>query len=247
MIQSLDRGLQILGILGKKRSAGVTELAKELGVDKSTAFRMLDTMMRHNLIQQDENTAKYKLGIGILRLSQQLLNNLNIINISRPFMRALVDFTNESAHLCSLSNDKAYVVDQVISNSIIKVSATIGLEEPIYCSSVGKCILAFMTEEKREKILEKIDLKPYTSKTITSKEMLIAHLEQIRLNGYALDDEELNVGVRCIAAPIFNHMGKVKNSIGISGPATRMDTENISIYSEKVKETARLISQKIGY
>jgi len=247
MIQSLDRGLEILFILAESKSKGVTELANELQVNKSTVFRLLETMEKRNLVQQDKVTAKYKLGIGLLHISEGLVKNLDIINVSRPILKQLMDSTKESVHLCTYSNDKVYVVDQVKSNHIMKVSATIGHEEPIHCSSVGKCILAYLSEEERNRILDGVQFIPYTEKTKTSKEALIQELEQIRNNGYALDDEELSVGVCCIAAPIYNHKGEIKNCLGISGPSARIRMENIDSYINKVKIAAGNISHNMGY
>ena len=247
MIQSLDRGLEILLILAENKSKGVTELANDLQVNKSTVFRLLETMEKRNLVQQDEITAKYKLGIGLLHITEGLVKNLDIINISRPILKQLMDCTKESVHLCTFSKDKVYVVDQVKSNQIMKVSATIGHEEPIHCSSVGKCILAYLPEERRNKILDEVQFIPYTEKTKTSKAALLEELEQVRKNGYALDDEELSVGVCCIAAPIYNHKGEIKNCVGISGPSARIRMENIDSYINKVKIAANSISHNLGY
>ncbi|MFA5635755.1 MAG: IclR family transcriptional regulator [Anaerovoracaceae bacterium] len=247
MVQSLDRGLQILFILAEHKSKGVTELAGDLQVNKSTVFRLLETMEMRGLIQQDEVTAKYRLGMGILQISDGLIKNLDIIGSARPILKQLMTVTKESAHLCTLSNDKVYVVDQVKSNYVMKVSAAIGQDEPIFCSSVGKCILAYLPEEKMQKILHETEFIPYTKKTITSKDKLLKELAEIRDKGYALDDEELSEGVRCIAAPIFNFKGEVKNSIGISGPSLRIRMDNLNPYIDNLKIAAESISYGIGY
>ena len=247
MIQSLDRGLEILFILAESKSKGVTELAEDLKVNKSTVFRLLETMEKRDLVQQDEVTAKYRLGIGLLQISEGLVKNLDIINISRPVLKQLMDSTKESVHLCTFTNDKVYVVEQVKSNYPMKVSAAIGHEEPIHCSSVGKCILAYLPEEKRNKILDEVQFIPYTEKTKTSKESLIKELEQVKRNGFAIDDEELSIGVCCIAAPIYNHRGEVKNCIGISGPSARIHKDNIDSYINKLKIAANNISHNVGF
>lgn len=247
MIQSLDRGLEILFILAETKSRGVTELAEDLKVNKSTVFRLLETMEKRDLVQQDEVTSKYRLGIGLLHISEGLVKNLDVINISRPVLKQLMDSTKESVHLCTFTNDKVYVVDQVKSNYPMKVSAAIGHEEPIHCSSVGKCILAYLPKEKSSKLLDEVEFIPYTEKTKTSKEALAAELEHIRKCGYALDDEELSVGVCCIAAPIYNHKGEVKNCIGISGPSARIRKDNIDSYINKLKIAAGNISHNMGY
>ncbi len=247
MIQSLDRGLEILFLLAENKSRGVTELAEDLKVNKSTVFRLLQTLEQRDLVHQDETTAKYRLGIGLLHISEGLVKNLDVINISRPTLKQLMDSTKESAHLCTFTNDKVYVVDQVKSNYPMKVSAAIGHEEPIHCSSVGKCILAYLPEEKSEKILNEVEFIKYTDKTKTSKEELVKELKQIRKNGFALDDEELSIGVCCIAAPIYNHKGEVKNCIGISGPSARIRKDNIDLYINKLKIAANHISHNMGY
>ncbi len=247
MIQSLDRGLRILFILAEYKSRGVTELAGDLQVNKSTVFRLLETMEMRGLVQQDEVTAKYRLGMGILQISDGLIKNLDIIGVARPILKQLMTATKESAHLCAFSNDKVYVVDQVKSNYVMKVSAAIGQDEPIYCSSVGKCILAYLPEDRIEKILNETEFIPYTKKTKTSKKEILKELAEIRSRGYALDDEELSEGVRCIAAPIFNFKGEVKNSIGISGPSLRISMDNLSPYIDNLKIAAGGISYGIGY
>ena len=247
MIKSLDRGLEILFILAEHKSKGVTELANELQVDKSTVFRLLETMEKRNLVQQDKTTAKYKLGIGLLHISEGLVKNLDIINVSKPTLKQLMDSTKESVHLCTFANDKVYVVDQVKSDQIMKVSATIGHEEPIYCSSVGKCILAYLPDETKNRIIDGVQFIPYTEKTKVSKEALMEEIQLIRKKGYALDDEEVSVGVCCIAAPIYNHRGEVKSSIGISGPSARIRPENIDSYISKLKIAASNISHNMGY
>jgi DNA-binding IclR family transcriptional regulator len=247
MIQSLSRGIEILEFLTERKSAGCTEIAKALDVNKSTAFRLLETLLEHNIVEQDETTGKYRLGVGILHISESLLNNLDLVTIARPYLARLVECTQESAHLCILSNNKALIVDQVKSKEVIKVSATIGMAEAIHSSAVGKCLLAFRNEAQREKMLKKIELVPFTQRTIITMEGLLLELEKIRSAGYALDDEEVNIGVRCIAAPIYNYKGEVYSCIGISGPATRIGIDNINFYTQKVKEVAGMISHKLGY
>lgn len=247
MIQSLDRGLHILFILAEHRSRGVTELADDLQVNKSTVFRLLETMEMRGLVQKDEVTAKYRLGIGVLQISDGLIKNLDILGTAKPILKQLTTVTKESSHLCTLTGEKVYIVDQVKSDQVMKVSAAIGQEEPIYCSSVGKSILAHLPEEKLNKIIEETEFIRFTKKTITCKEELMEDLARVRERGYAIDDEELSEGVCCVAAPIFNFKGDVKNSIGISGPTLRLNKENLETYIENVKTAARNISYSMGY
>lgn len=247
MIQSLERGVQALLFLAKRRTAGVTEVAKELRVNKSTAYRILETLMCFDMVIQDPVTSKYKLGPGILRLSVQFVKGLNIISIAKPFMVRLVNETGESSHLCMLSNDNAVVIEQIITDSRLTVNARIGYAEPIYCSSVGKCLLAFCDRQKREDIISGIDFVKYTKNTIADRESLIDELDRIVQNGYAVDDGEISEDVICIAAPVYSHNGEVRYSVGVSGPKSRIKGKKIQILAEKIINTADRISEQLGY
>ena len=165
MIQSLERGIQAMVFLSKRKTVGVTEVAEELDINKSTAFRILETLMFYNMVEQDKATAKYKLGPGILRLSDRLVKNLNIISAAKPYMVRLVEKTGESVHLCILSNDSVIVIDQVMTNLRLGVHAEIGNTEPVHCSSVGKCLLAFCQKEKSEDIISRLTFEKFTEKT----------------------------------------------------------------------------------
>lgn len=247
MIQSLRRGMQTLFILSKRKSAGVTEIAEELDVNKSTAFRILETMISFNVVTQNKETLKYKLGPGILRLSDQLIKNLDIISAAKPFMARLVEDTGESSHLCMLSNDSAVVIEQIMTDSLLSVNAKVGNSEPVYCSSVGKCLLAFCEEDKKESILAGIDFKPYTKNTITSPEKLRKELDEIVAKGYATDEGEMNEDIMCIAAPIHSHSGIVLHSLGISGPLSRIKNKKSDAIICQLIKAARNISEQLGY
>lgn len=246
MIQSLTRGIKILEIFEKSRSAGVTEVAAKLGINKSSAFRLLDTLRENNLVEQDPITEKYHLGAGILKFSNSYLNSFDIIKRSRPHLEKLSASTNESAHLCIFSNDRVIVIDQVKSDEVIKVTASIGREEVIYCTSVGKAVLAFLPDHVRAKILNSTELSPLTPYTITSRDELEKELEEIRKRGYAVDNEEMTLGVRCIGAPIMNHEDEVVYCVGLSASAMRIQVRSIPAYAEPVKKAARDISITLG-
>jgi DNA-binding IclR family transcriptional regulator len=139
------------------------------------------------------------------------------------------------------------IVDQVLSKEVIKVSASIGKAEPIHASSVGKCLLAFQKDKTKERMLGNKEMPAYTQNTICTLDDLEAELEKIRSMGYAVDNEEVNIGVRCVAAPIRNYRGETLSCIGVSGPATRIRMPEIEKYANVVKDTALIISSKIGY
>jgi DNA-binding IclR family transcriptional regulator len=248
MIQSLERGIQALVFLSKRKTAGVTEVAEVLGVNKSTAHHILETLIGTNMVAQDKETAKYKLGPGILRLSDRLVKNLNIISTAKPHMAQLVEATGESAHLCMLSNDSAVVIGQVMTDSRLAVHAKIGNVEPVYCSSVGKCLLAYSEEDKLESIIARLNLEPFTKRTITEVQVLREELKEVVARGYAVDDGEVSEDIMCIAAPIFNNVGAVHYSLGISCPKSRVKGEKrIEKLTEEVTQTARKLSEQLGF
>lgn len=246
MIQSLDRGIQILLILAQKSSAGITELAEELGVDKSTASRLVETLRNRDMVRVDPETKKYRLGFRILHLGEALKDNINVIAIARPMLLSLSAQLNESVHFCAYNNSSVYVMDQVRSSKNYALSATVGMIEPLHCSSVGKCILAYRRPETIRALLEDYTFTPYTEHTITNKEALLEHLDQIRANGFALDDEEMAHGVRCIAVPIYDYRNSVRYSIGVSGPKSNLNTATIDAYVRRMAETAKRLSAAIG-
>lgn len=246
MSKSLERGLQSLLFLASRKSVGVTELAEELQVNKSTAYRMLETLRQFNMAEQNKSSLKYKLGPAVLKLSEQLYKNLNIISIARPYMRRLAEEIGESVHLCILSNDRAIVIDQIMTSSRLTVNAKIGNDEPIHSSSVGKCLIAFSSEQTIERILEN-PLEKFTEKTITSKQDFLAELEEVRRTGYAIDDGEISEEIRCIAVPIFNHLNEAVYSMGISGPTSRMTAFKIETVAGTLLAAGNAISTQLGY
>jgi DNA-binding IclR family transcriptional regulator len=248
MIQSLERGIQALVFLSKRKTAGVTEVAEELGVNKSTAHRILETLIATNMVAQDKETAKYKLGPGILRLSDRLIKNLNIMASAKPYMAKLVEAAGESVHLCMLSNDCAVVIEQVMTDSRLAVHAKIGNAEPVYCSSVGKCLLAYCEEDKRESIIARLAFEPFTKKTITNAQKLREELKLVAERGYAIDDGEVSEDILCIAAPVFNNAGVVPYSLGISCPKSRVSGEaKVGKLIKELSQTTRKLSEQLGY
>ncbi len=246
MIQSLDRGIRILLILAERNSAGVTELAEALDVDKSTASRLVETLRARDMVRLDPETKKFKLGFRILHLGESLKDNLNVIAIARPMLLELSGRINESVHFCAFNNNSVYVMDQVRSSKNYALSATVGMIEPLHCSSVGKCILAFRRQETIRKLLENYEYTKYTDNTITSQQALMENLERIRSLGYAVDDEEMSLGVRCLAVPVYDYRNSVRYSIGVSGPKENINSASMGTYIKRMVETTRRLSAAIG-
>ena len=247
-IQSLARGLDILTILAESdRSMGVTEIAQALNVDKSTAFRLLSTLVNRGFVIQDLDNRRYRPDLRIVELSRRVLDRIELRSIAKSWLKRLQRLTGESAHLAVLADGRAVYIDQEESNAALSVNAEIGRQAPAHCTAIGKSLIANMTQEDLIRFLGTEGLTRYTPRTITTTRELIPHLESVRERGFAVDDEEFDVGVRCLAAPIYDYRGKVIASVGISGPSSRMTHEHISELGAVVMETAQEISRLIGH
>ena len=247
MVQSLDRGISILFLLKLKGSATISELSEELKIHKSSASRMVDTLRRYDLVQLDTASKKYRLGYRLLYLGENIQRNTRVIEAARPFMFKLSSALMESVHLGTFHNKKIYVVDQVRSSKVYHLPAALGMIEPVHASALGKCIFAYRTPEFVTKYFNDADLQAFTENTITGIDSLLRHLSGVRRQGYAVDDEELTMGVRCLAAPVFNRSGEVNFSVGISGPAKDFVSERVLRFSRMLKETCMEISRVLGY
>lgn len=247
MVQSLDRGLRILEILSDNGEMSITELAEILKVDKSTVSRLMETLRYHDFVQVSRSTKKYKLGFRVLNLSNSLEKSLNIRDIARPIIKSVAEELEQSIHLCAFNNTMAYVIDQVERGGPHSISATVGMIEPMHASSVGKCIMAYRREELQLQMMENIEFIKYTNNTIQTPEALLEELKIIKQQGYAVDNEEVSEGVRCVAVPIFNFGNMVRYSIGISGSVTMMTEEKVKKFVERLSRAAKKISRELGH
>jgi IclR family transcriptional regulator, KDG regulon repressor len=241
-IQSLARGLKILGLLGQAQDGiSITELANQLSVDKGSASRLVSTLARYGYAEKDDVTRRYHLGPQVVSLSRSVLIRLPLREAAKPYLRQMMERTGECAHLAIPAQGKVLYIDQVESPATLRVNAQVGTMNPLHCTALGKALLAFGDLEVPE------TLERYTPRTIKSKRALQQHLEEIRQVGYAVDDEEFDLGVRCIAVPIFDFRGKVIGSIGISGPASRVTPERLPVLAAVVVEIGKALSERMAF
>jgi len=243
MSESLKKGVEALLFLASRKSAGVTEVAERLGVHKSTAFRVLHTLLEADFVEKSKDTSKYKLGPVILQLSERYYKNFGIIALARPIMRKLAQDIGESVHLCIGSNNSAVVIEQIMFNSGRSVNAKIGHREPLHCSSVGKCLLAFASEEDREEMLNNIEFEVYTDNTISNMDALKAEIAAIKKRGYAADNGELDPDVRCVAVPVIID-GACAYTLGASSNANRFTAEKLEHVIPLMQKAAKEISEE---
>jgi DNA-binding IclR family transcriptional regulator len=247
VINSLSRGLQILQLLAQEnRPLGVTAIADRLSVDPSTSYRLLATLEKHKFIRQ-ESSKKYTLGFGIVTIASALLRQIDVAAIAAPFLRELMTKTGESAHVAIADGNRAAVVAQACAPGMLRVDTPLGSHEPLYCTAVGKALLAETEPLRVRADIGSAPLTRYSPNTITNLEMLMTELQRTRDRGYAFDDEELHAGVRCIAAAVRDHSGAIIAAVGISAPASRLTRERTPALVAAVVETASDLSAELGY
>ncbi len=239
-IQSLGRGLRILDTLGESQDgASISELAEQLGVDKGTASRLVATLVQYGYAEKDENTRRFFPGSRVVALSRSVLNRLPLREAAKPFLRELMESTGECVHLAVFSQGKVLYIDQVESPATLRVNAQVGTMNPLHCTALGKILLAFCDAPFPS------DLKIFTPQTIADASTLKSHLDKVRQIGFALDDQEFDTGVCCIAAPVYDFRGKGIASIGISGPASRISPANVAGLAKIVIKIAGEISGRM--
>jgi IclR family KDG regulon transcriptional repressor len=242
-IQSLARGLQFLEILSEADQEGVriTELAEQLQIDKGTASRLAQTLAHYGYAERDEVTHRYRLGARVVHLSRSVIRRTPLRETAKPFLHELVERTGECAHLGVPAQGKVLYLDQEQSPATLRVNADIGMLAPLHCTALGKALLAFGGAKLPEA------LSVHTARTITDAEMLRINLEITRKQGYAVDDEEFDYGVRCIAVPVYDFREKVIGAMGISGPAGRITLERIPTLAQIVVEVGQALTDRMSF
>ncbi|WP_281259212.1 IclR family transcriptional regulator [Alteribacillus bidgolensis] len=247
-MQSVERTLQCIELLkNRKQGLGVSELSRQLEVAKSTVHRILSTLMQEGYVKQDPITGVYTLGLKFIDVGQHVLDSLDIRQVASPFLQELVDSTGETAHLVLFEQDHVAYIDKVESPKTIRMYSSIGKVAPLHCTGVGKAILAFLPEEETETLLASMNLTTYTEHTVNSVGKLKEQLKTIKQQGYSIDDEEHEKGIRCAAAPIFDHNGRPVAGISMSGPEMRLSDEKLKDYAELVVKAGKDISSFLGY
>lgn len=239
-VQSLARGLQIIEKLAQSdKGLSITKLAEEFEVDKGNISRMMQTLENYGYAEREKDGRKYILGSQVVRLGRMLLAKTPLRETAKSYLKEMVEQTGECAHLAILSQGQALYIDQEESPSVLRVITSIGTLAPLHCTALGKIFLAFANEPIGAV------LNSYTLRTITDREMLEHHLDVVRSQGFAVDDEEYNSGVRCIAVPVFDYRGKCAAAIGVSGPTSRLGLEQMPVVSQKVVEIGKALSAKL--
>ena len=225
MIQSVERAVRILQCFEDQDQLGITQIAKKAELTKSTAFGLVATLVETGLLEQDPATSQYRLGLELFRLGNRVDagGRQRIISELTVLCEALGETVN---YMRPEGSDIVYLVKKETSHSM-RICTTIGQRLPMYCTAGGKAIMAYLPEERREEILRSFQFSAFTENTLLTAEDLRRELVTARTEGCAYDREELELGLTCIAAPIFNRFGYPTAAVSCSGPTTRMTPEKL--------------------
>ena len=251
-VQSLERAALLLDVLSRfSQGLSLGELAEKVRLSKGTVHRLLTSLSYLDFIRQDPLSKKYLLGFKLVELGNSILNQIDFRTEAKPLLMELAERTKETVHLVILDNDQVLYVDKVeasASSTGLRMASMLGSRIPAHCCAVGKVLLAFLPEEKYEEVVGRNPLAKRTANTITDLEKMKSHLKKVRNNGYALDNEENEIGIRCVAAPIRDQRGEVIAAISISAPAIRIQRRVlVNSLKDQVIATAIMISRKLGY
>jgi DNA-binding IclR family transcriptional regulator len=248
MVKSVDRALKIITLVSKrKEGVGVTELASNLDLNKSSIFRLLSTLVDHGFIEQNPETKKYRLGYKYLELSSMLLESIDLRTQAKSFLEELESYTNEVIHLVVYDQGEAIYIEKLEGSETLRTHSQVGRRAPMHCSSVGKVILAHLPLNEIVDFIDKNGLPKHTENTITDKEAFFKELGKIRNLGFATEIEENETGITCIAAPIFDHRKKITAAVSISGPSIRMTEERLAEIKPIIVDAGKKISMRLGY
>jgi IclR family transcriptional regulator, KDG regulon repressor len=244
---AVERALTILEFIATRQGpVGVGEIAEKLGLAKSTTHRLLEALKNKQFIEQVETLEKYDIGIKAIEIGMSGLGNWNIVDIVSPYLKQLAADLHETTFLAVYDKGEIVYVYKAEGDLAVSTNAQLGTRKPIHCTSLGKAIVSNFHIEEVEKILLEKGMEKYTDRTITDKHSYLEELSKVRQLGYAMDDEEVEVGLTCFAVPIFNYTGNAIAAISIAGPTERMISKKEQIV-DALKHLNKYVSTRLGF
>ena len=225
---------------------GISDLAKRLGLAKSTVHRLASTLLDQGMLEQNAGDGKYRLGLALFELGTLVRRKMDFTMEARPFLRGLLEKAGETVHLAILDHDSVLYVISLESKQALRMGSKVGTRAPVHATAVGKALLAFQPEEEIARFMAR-GLAPSAPATIVEPKTLQREISGVRARNYAVDDEESEVGLRSIAAPIRNDAGNVIAAISIAGPVHRMTRKMLLGWSRELVEAAEAVSQRLGW
>jgi IclR family transcriptional regulator, acetate operon repressor len=250
MVQSLDRALDLLEALAAADdSISLSQLTEQVGLPLGTVHRLLSGLVERGYAAQERDSRLYGPGPRLLEVAARAAANrrFDLSRLARPILQQLTASTDETSNLLALQGDEGVYREQVPSSRLVRMFTEVGQRVPLYCTGGGKAILSGFSAEQLEAYLVRVPLQPFTSHTIVVPQRLREELSRARAQGFALDDEEREGGVCCVAAPIFDRFGRCVAALSISGPTTRMSRERARDLGPQVRHAADACSAALGY
>jgi DNA-binding IclR family transcriptional regulator len=246
-LHSLDRAVSVLEVLRDSDDPlGLAEICQRMGLHKSTAHRSLMVLERSSLIERTSDN-RYRLGLKLYELGYRAVEQSDLRLRAHPFFRRLSTRVGETVHLSILQKTSVLYLDKIEPDHRVRMATRIGISNPVYCTSMGKAMLAFQPADSIRQLVMAMRFERYTHKTLRSPEMLLKSLEKVRARGYAIDDEEIELGVRCIGAPIFNEERRPIAAASVSGPTSRITAQNVPEIAEHLVRCCRDISASLSW
>ena len=248
-IKSLVKALEILKLYRPgKNEWSVGEMVEELGYHKSSVQRVVTTLESHGFLERPQPTrSRFILGPMTLMLGNVASESVDLRSVARPHLQRLVDDTGETGHLCVVDQAQCYYLDKIDSSKAVRIATYVGQRLPLHCSAVGKTLLSGMSPEEVDRVIAESGLPRFTATTITEKDRLVEELDAIRERGWAYDNEEYEMGLRCVAAPVIGSNRRVVAAISVAGPVQRLSMDQLEGFAASVAETAARVSARLGY
>lgn len=246
-VRTLERGLMVLLALKELRRAPLSVLARSVGLSASTSYRLLETLRQHGFVEWEEASGLYSVGLRAYQVGLAFTERSNLIGAAQGAMDELVAELNETANLAVLYRSEAVYVHQVEGRQLVRMFAHLGDSAPLHASGVGKVLLAWQPEAEARQKLGDGPFPAYTPQTLTTLPALLRALERVREQGYGLDDQERELGVRCLAVPVRDHSGEVVAALSISAPTSRFDERRIAEVAGRVGSAAAQVSARLGW
>jgi DNA-binding IclR family transcriptional regulator len=246
-VPSLERGLAVLELLAGTR-AGLTlpEISKQLRLPKSSVHTLLVTMERLRYLHRNERTSRYMFGSKLFRIANVSLSGLQVRQVAAPYMHALTERTGLTTHLAVLERNEAVLVEKMEPPGVFKMATWLGKRMDLHCTGVGKTLLSRLADEELSRVLRETGMPRHNDNSITSVRKLKEDLARSRQAGYFADDEEDEIGHRCIAAPILDENGRIAAAVSISGTTAQLHAENFRSLAREVKQTAEAITRALA-
>ena len=246
-VQALDRAFAVLDLLGESETPlGLAQVASSLQLHKSTAHRFLMVLERHRMVERTSN-GKFRLGLRLFDFGNRAIEQYDLRERAQPHLRRLVAETEETAHLCVLEQARVIYIDKIEPARSVRMITRIGASNPVHCTSVGKAILAFLPEERAND-----DSAPHGSSGLRiapsqRPRRLRTEMEKTRRRGYAVDDEEFEEGLRCIAVPVLDAQRQPVAAVSVSGPSFRVTAQKLPSIANHLLQCVRGISMDMGF